>query len=143
MTAKVKHILSLWLPLLAYMGVMSILSFIPDLARQTAISDKLMHLGEFTVLAFLFIRAFGGGLLTPISLSVYFSSAACSFVYGVLNEAHQAIIPYRHFELLDLASNAGGILIGSALVFLLQRFFGWSIAPQAPTSHHSGLQENR
>ncbi len=143
MTAKVKHILSLWLPLLAYMGAMSILSFIPGLARQAAISDKLMHLGEFTVLAFLFIRAFGGGLLKPISLSVYLSSAACSFVYGLLNEAHQALVPSRYFELLDLASNAGGILIGSVLVFLLQRFSGWSTAPEASTSHHSDFQENR
>lgn len=76
--------------------------------------DKLLHFSAWTLLAFLFFRAYREK--SPFSqlknglLWVSFLSAA---LYGMSDEIHQHFVPSRTADILDFVADAIGSLCGT------------------------------
>jgi VanZ family protein len=91
-------------------------SLVPGaMLRAMSFSDKLLHAGSYFVLmvwfAGLYRRSFHGLI------------ALVLFALGVALDLLQGMLPYRSFDVRDIAANAGGVLVGLVLsAWLLE---GW------------------
>lgn len=117
-----KKFLVYWLPPLAYMVIIFILSHMmnPPVPKTDIPSfDKVYHIVEYAILGFLlkraldqaaFVRIYGYGLATfmAVSIGVY---------YGILDEVHQYFIPKRECSFWDLVFDASGILLGVLIYY--------------------------
>jgi len=104
-----------WLPVLAYMGLIWFLSSRPISVPLVWIPhrDKLVHLLEYGTLGVLAARAIHGSM--RITLRAVLGWAFVLTVgWGALDEVHQAFVPERSADLLDLAADAVGALLGVA-----------------------------
>lgn len=118
------RVLSAWLPVLAYAGLIFWLSDQPrppvDLPSWSG-SDKVAHAIEYSVLAVLLWRALGGkrGAAPARSLVTFLATA----LYAASDEWHQSFVPDRNASVGDwIADTAGGL----AAVLLLSVRFGHS-----------------
>jgi VanZ like family len=106
--------LRLWLPVLAWAGLIFALSSVPDLGTGLGGWDlvlrKLAHAGEYAVLGALLLRAAGSAGFA-LTLGV---------LYAVGDELHQAFVPGRQGSAVDVAIDAVGVACG---IFLWQRAF--------------------
>lgn len=117
--ARLKETLGRWLPPLGWAALIFALSAQPNpyglLPSQVPPAwyeplGRALHAGEYAVLAFLLGRALaGGGELKNAALLAAFG---LSLLYGVLDELHQRFVPGRAFQLVDLALDLVGILLG-------------------------------
>ena len=100
----------LWLPVLAWMGLIFFLSAQPDLPHPGAgwadlLFSSLAHAFVFGVLAVLLARALGQqrhGLLLALGLTL---------LYALSDEFHQAFVPGRHPDPLDLVCDGLGAVL--------------------------------
>jgi len=103
-----KLLLTLWLLLMIAVVAGSLL---PESASPMAALDRLgapdfvLHSVAYTVLAFL-----PAVLIRPRRRGQY--AAAAMFVLGLALEIAQLAAPGREFELVDLAANAVGVVVG-------------------------------
>jgi VanZ family protein len=106
----VARVLSAWLPVVAWAGLIFALSSIPDLGTGLGGWDlllrKLAHAAEYAVLGALLLRALGREL--PAVLA--------GVAYAVTDEMHQAFVPGRQGAALDVLVDAAGVLIGVYVV---------------------------
>lgn len=101
--------LSLWAPVLAYMALIFVLSsrsVPPRLDRL--VPDKIVHAGMYAGLSALLVRALAGGWRRPVSRALALAAAGLATLYGVSDEIHQAFVPSRHADWLDLVADAAG-----------------------------------
>jgi hypothetical protein len=98
--------LSLWLPVVAWAGLIFALSSIPDLGTGLGTWDlvlrKLAHAAEFAVLGFLLLRALGQ---EPAAL-------ALGIAYAASDELHQHFVPGRQGSVLDVLLDSVGVAAG-------------------------------
>ncbi|MGH2920928.1 MAG: VanZ family protein [Gaiellaceae bacterium] len=97
---------SLWLPVVAWAGLIFTLSSIPDLGTGLGGWDlvlrKAAHAAEFAVLGFLLLRAIGREAL----------SLVLGIAYALTDELHQHFVPGRQASLLDVLLDAVGVALG-------------------------------
>jgi len=110
--------LYLWLPLLAWMGLIFYLSAQPDLPHpNVGWADLLVsngaHAFVFGVLAVLWARALGE---RPRTLLI---ALALTLLYALSDEFHQAFVPGRHPDPWDLMFDGLGAAVGLGL------WIGW------------------
>jgi VanZ family protein len=109
------RLLSLWLPVVLWAGLIFGLSSIPSLGTGLGTWDlalrKLAHTTEYAVLGFLLLRASGREGM----------AALAGVAYAVTDEIHQHFVPGRHGAAYDVAIDAAGVLIGVYLVPRLAR----------------------
>jgi VanZ family protein len=102
----------LWLPVVAWAGLIFALSSVPDLGTGLGGWDtllrKLAHAGEYAVLGALLLRATG-------RVGIAF---ALGLLYAMSDELHQSYVPGRLGSPVDVAIDAAGLACG---VVLLQR----------------------
>jgi VanZ family protein len=79
---------------------------------RTNVSDKLLHFGTYSVIAF--IPAFGLGFRTAIRCIV------ATELVGIGLEIVQRIVPDRSFDLYDVLANTMGVLAGIALAVAIR-----------------------
>ncbi len=79
--------------------------------------DKLIHVGVFAMLAFLFMYPFAKSLLDKKEKRQYFLRIAIAgIVWGITTELIQKyFVPGRSFDLMDWAADSAGVLL--ALLF--------------------------
>jgi VanZ family protein len=98
--------LSLWLPVVAWAGLIFALSSIPDLGTGLGTWDlvlrKLAHAAEYAVLGFLLLRALGR---ESVALAV-------GIAYAASDELHQHFVPGRHGSPLDVLLDSVGVAVG-------------------------------
>ena len=108
--------LSLWLPVVAWAGLIFALSSIPDLGTGLGTWDlvlrKLAHAAEFAVLGFLLLRALGRETV----------ALALGIAYAASDELHQHFVPGRQGSVLDVALDSVGVAAGVYVVRKLSRF---------------------
>lgn len=100
---------------------MMLFSFVSPLVAQVNIPtgmDKIAHLGEFFILAFLVLRTLQLYGFTSRYLLAFLALA----VFGFLTEYVQLYIPGRSYGMLDYAADIAGILFG----FMLYWFVEWN-----------------
>jgi VanZ family protein len=100
---------SLWLPVLAWAGLIFALSSVPDLGTGLGGWDlvlrKIGHAAEFALLGALLARAIGSA----------WPAFALGVLYAISDEVHQAFVPGRQGSPLDVAVDAVGVACGVLL----------------------------
>ncbi|HEU0303567.1 MAG TPA: VanZ family protein [Gaiellaceae bacterium] len=104
------RVLSAWVPVVAWAGLIFALSSIPDLGTGLGGWDlllrKIAHAAEYAVLGALLLRALGREL----------PAATIGIAYAVTDEIHQAFVPGRQGAPLDVLVDAAGVMIGVYVV---------------------------
>ena len=104
-----------WLPPAAYLGLIFLLSSLPQPPVPSAIPSDLLHYPEYAVLGFLLARAFYAAFGFRAAAGAVLLSVLCSTAWGITDEFHQAFVPNRVPELQDLARDAIGAGVGVCL----------------------------
>ncbi|MDP3722034.1 MAG: VanZ family protein [Candidatus Omnitrophota bacterium] len=97
----------------AYTVLLAVVSVIPvpfEGPLPSGHLDKVIHLCEYWVLAWLLIRAIPPD--RPFSSGVQLGVWLLAAGYGGLLEVAQAMIPWRSGEVLDVAANMAGAALG-------------------------------
>jgi VanZ family protein len=106
------RVVSLWLPVVLWAGVIFALSSIPSLGTGLGTWDYVLRKGahtlEYALLAALLFRALGR------ELPAFFAAVA----YAASDELHQHFVHGRHAAPLDVGFDAVGIVAG---LFLWER----------------------
>jgi VanZ family protein len=108
-----------WLPPLVYMAVIFAVSAQPNpFPEVTArVSDKVLHLVEYSGLAGLFVRALareGLGWRDAVLAAIVMTS-----LYGASDEYHQAFVPNRIPAVSDWVADSLGALVGASVFRLV------------------------
>jgi len=109
-SSPTRLLVTAWLPVLAWMGLIYFLSAQPDLPHpEGSVLDLVLssaaHVAMFAILGFLAMRAFGKsrrGWLAALFLAV---------VYAILDEVHQAFVPGRTPDPWDVVCDVAGALL--------------------------------
>jgi VanZ family protein len=101
--------ISRWLPVLVWAGVIFALSSIPSLNSGLGTWDTVLrkgaHMTEYAVLAVLLVRATGS----------YAWAFALAVAYAATDEVHQLFVRGRHGSPIDVGIDAVGAFVGLAL----------------------------
>ena len=112
----------MWGPAVFWAAVLFLLSAWPDPVgpRWLVHSDKVVHVGLFTVLgaALGLGRAWSG---VPVPHGALLLMGA---LYGLVDEAHQSLVPGRTPSVGDWFADLSGVLLGYSLIFFLARRTG-------------------
>jgi VanZ family protein len=96
-----------------------------DIPLAFPLQDKLMHLLAYAVLGFLALGTQRPGA-SGFSVPDYWKITALTALYGVLDEFHQAFVPGRNADVLDVLADASGALLGAGLLFFTVRKLGFT-----------------
>ena len=122
----------LWGPVLLVMGLIFFFSSLPDPGGPPGgISDKTAHVLIYAALGASLVRALAGGQITAMTLTRILFAAALGTLYGVSDEIHQHFVPPRTPDILDVAADAVGALVGAMLMTLLARLLLVWLRPSA------------
>ena len=105
-----------WWPALAYMALIWTLSSMQLTVSLNSIpfKDKGVHAVEYGALALLLAHAIRRTWLTTPLWRVLLYAVALTFVWGFLDEVHQAFVPGRNADARDLLADTVGAFLGSA-----------------------------
>jgi VanZ family protein len=106
--------IGLWGPVVAYMAMLftfSSFSTLPSPPGGFSFYD--VHIAAYAGLGALTARAAGGGL-RDISWRAVCAATVIAALYGVSDEYHQTFVPGRSFDVLDIAADAIGSVVGSS-----------------------------
>jgi VanZ family protein len=117
----VMRFLLLWGPVVLHMALIFTASSSSDPGAPAGVSDKVLHFAVFALLGLLVARAVAGGLFTCLALTQAIAAFVVTVLYGVSDEVHQAFVPNRSPDVLDVAADAAGAAVGVAVVAAL----GW------------------
>lgn len=106
-----------WLPPLIWMGLIFIVSAQPTLPSVPGLWDlllkKTMHALAYGVLAALLMRALRGYWSDERWIRLV--SIGVSVAYALSDEFHQTLVPGRDGNLIDVAVDAVGVVVATAL----------------------------
>ena len=118
MGVRGRLLLTHWLPPLALMAVIFVLSDQPDLSSGLGLIDligrKLIHAAEYALLCFLWWRALRTA--TGDGRAALQLAAAIALLYAAGDEWHQSFVPGRHGTPVDVVIDGAGIAIAAALI---------------------------
>ena len=103
--------LSLWAPVVIYMAAIFSVSADPDPPAPESISDKLMHMAAYGVLAVLVFRAVAGGIPARVTRRAASATMLIAIAYGISDEFHQLFVPGRSADVNDLFADVAGAAI--------------------------------
>lgn len=109
-----RPLLYLWLPVVAWMGLIFYLSAQPDLPQPHVgwadlLISSMAHAFVFGVLAVLWGRALGE------RRQGWFLAFVLTALYALTDEFHQAFVPGRHPDPWDLVCDGLGAVVGLGL----------------------------
>ncbi len=100
------RLVSVWLPVVAWAGVIFALSSIPSLSTGLGAWDYVLrkgaHTTEYAILAVLLVRALGREA----------PALAAGVVYAATDELHQHFVRGRHASPIDVGIDTVGLLLG-------------------------------
>jgi VanZ family protein len=115
-----------WLPVVVWMGVIFLLSSIPNASPgsgEFSPRSALAHIVEYGILAYLVCRAlYQYESLRSLPRRLSALAMALCLVYGLTDEIHQSFVRFREPSVLDLALDGVGAGLGVALFWLSRRF---------------------
>ncbi len=113
-----------WLPCLYMAGIFVLSSF--DLGvtidESVPFQDKGIHFLEYAVLGFLCANAARRSFPRRAAWRTFAVGAFVATAWGLGDELHQAFVPGRSADSLDVVADALGSIAGAGLRFALNRF---------------------
>ena len=117
MTPSITSRLDPWLPPLALMAVIFVLSAQPDLNSGLGTLDtvlrKIVHMAEYALLCFLWWRGLRTVLERRAAIAVAF---AVTVAYACSDEFHQSFVEGRHGTPVDVGIDAVGAAAAAAAI---------------------------
>jgi VanZ family protein len=110
--------LSLWGPVVLYMGIIFFVSHQPEVSIPAGLTDKQSHSLAYTLLGVLFVRALAGGLGARVTPRTALFGVALTTLYGGSDEFHQMFVAGRSAEMYDLYADAIGGAAGAFVCWL-------------------------
>ena len=130
----IKRKLYRWLPPILWMGLLFFSSSrrnLPSPVEPDTLAGilfwKTAHVVEYAILGGLLLRAFNSGSSPAKREGVW--SWAISSLFGLSDEYHQTLIPGREGQLVDVAIDSFGALLGLLLTWWLYRIRARKEAP--------------
>ncbi len=123
MTASRREVVLAWMPVVLYMAAIWTLSslHLTDVpVRDFPLGDKGVHFVEYGILGFLVAHATLRSWPRHPALRTLPLAVLIAFGWGVLDEIHQAFVPGRSAEVLDLVADVLGASAGAALRFAVR-----------------------
>lgn len=122
-----------WPPCLYMAGIFVLSSFHLDLTIDESVPfrDKGVHFLEYAVLGFLCANAARRSFPDRPAWRTFAVGAFVATAFGLGDELHQAFVPGRSAEALDVVADGLGSITGAGLRFALSRFR--STRPVGPT----------
>ena len=109
MTARdTRSLLSLWLPVVAYMAAIFWVSSLSKAPLPQGMSDKTGHSLAYFGLGVVVTRAIAGGLPSRVALRSALLALAIAVAYGASDEYHQSFVAGRSADVEDLYADAAG-----------------------------------
>lgn len=102
-----RRLLALWVPVVAFMALLFVLSEQRQLPVVVDAGDKVMHATAYAALGLLALRATHGGV-RRLTWGAAVMAALLTIGYGALDEFHQSFVPGRDPSVWDLAADAVG-----------------------------------
>lgn len=136
--AGARDIVRAWLPAATYMLLIWVLSSVALPSFPTSsfpFRDKGIHVCEYGVLGFLLAHACLRTFPTRPALRVALVSIMLTMAWGFFDEIHQAFVPGRSADVLDLGADALGAFVGTAARTVLSLIFRARDA-RAQRAHH-------
>lgn len=121
-TARTRRLVLAWLPVTLYMAVIWIVSSMshPDFPVDSfPLRDKGVHFVEYGVLGFLTMHACLPTFARHSRLRVTLFVILFGVLFGLLDEIHQAFVPERSADALDLVADSLGVTAGTLARLLL------------------------
>jgi VanZ family protein len=114
--------LTAWLPVIAYMGVIFVLSAQPKLPTPPGILgwDKLQHYLAYMVMGLLLIQA--ADRMPLLRINPYLQALVIGALYAASDEYHQSFVPGRTMDARDWLADVTGLLVALAVVYLYRRY---------------------
>lgn len=102
-----------WLPVILYCLLIYIQSSRPSPVELPDWdgADKLLHVAGYALLGALMVRALGSGISMRTGLLIA-AATSLALAYGISDEIHQAFVPAREADVLDVAADGLGSFIG-------------------------------
>jgi len=123
-----------WLPAALYMLLIWWLS-----SRSLNISidsfpfrDKGVHAAEYGVLGVLLAHALAGTFASRSRAVLWWWAAGLTVLFGMTDEIHQAFVPGRSSDILDVVADAVGAVAGASVRL-------WWIRPNGTAQHEEKL----
>ncbi len=88
-------------------------------ALPVSVSDKFLHILEYAVLGFLFMRAYLNTAGREFRLRGVFTTVFFAFLFGCSDEYHQLYVPNRVVSLGDILADTTGGFIGSIFYLIV------------------------
>ena len=113
------QVLWYWVPVVLYTGMIFYLSSqshpeeqLPSFLLEE-VSDKVLHGVEYGILALLCYRAFRWAAGPTVAQQAVVLAIVTASVYGITDEAHQLIVPFRESSWQDWLADTVGAVIGA------------------------------
>jgi VanZ family protein len=103
----------LWLPVIAYMIGIFIVSGLPNPPMPSDVPDVSLHGAAYFGLTLLTIRALADGRWSGVNVPTLALAWMIATAYGATDEWHQSFVANRHADLRDLAADAAGALVAA------------------------------
>ena len=98
-----------WLLVVVYAGLIWTVSAIPgSTLPSVSVSDKVIHVAEFGILAYLLCRALWVQMPRHPRYCIMLLSGLATIAWGVLDEIHQLSVPYRTAAVSDAVADSLG-----------------------------------
>ncbi|SMC76717.1 VanZ like family protein [Desulfocicer vacuolatum DSM 3385] len=88
----------------------------PEVLQDVDLSDKLLHLGGYALLGALTVRMLKRELAARPPWKIIVLAAAAGTIYGISDELHQALVPGRSADVMDVVADFAGSTLG-AIIF--------------------------
>lgn len=133
MSPETRRLLLAWAPAAIYMAIIWTVSSMeqPDFpVARFPFRDKGVHATEYAVLAFLFGHACLRTFEAYPRVRVAIAALLLTILWGFLDEMHQAFVPGRSADLLDLCADSLGGTFGVGARMTLGAFVARGTAPR-------------
>jgi VanZ family protein len=123
-SAQARRIALAWAPAALYMAVIWVVSSMEQPSfpiHLFPLRDKGVHATEYAVLAFLLGHACVRTFDRHPRLRVALAAVVLTFLWGFLDEMHQAFVPGRSADLLDLVADTVGAVTGVGVRMTISR----------------------
>jgi len=118
---RTKNFILYWLPVIFYCLLIFIQSCYPTTQKLTSIPymDKVVHAGGYSLLGFLFYRAFQTTRIRRRAVMLILISAVSAALYGISDEIHQHFVSSRTADIADVIADVAGAFMGAAGAHML------------------------